>query len=112
MLLLFYLGHTYIKLMKLIMNLFLNKNNLVLEFLKSFLEKKITRYRNSGIYLFENSIINQFNKYNKASLEHEILPLLIKKKLVSVYYKDVEFYDFGTLDRFKFFKRKKIENWL
>ena len=72
------------------------------------MEKKITRYRNSGIYLFENSIINQFNKYNKASLEHEILPLLIKK-LVSVYYKDVGFYDFRTLDRFKFFKRKKLK---
>lgn len=90
-----------------------DKNNLVLDFFeKSLGKKKITRYKNSGIYLFENSIIDKFKNHNKASLEREILPLLIKKKLVSVYDKEVKFYDFGTLDRFRLFKRKDIENWL
>ena len=57
----------------------IDKNNLVLDFSeKPFNKNKSTRYRNSGIYLFENSLINQLKNYNKASLE-EILPLLIKK---------------------------------
>ena len=91
----------------------IDKNNLVLEFSeKPFSKNKSTRYRNSGIYFFENSLINQLKNYNKASLEEEILPLLIKKKLVSIYDKEVKFYDFGTLDRFNFFKSKEIENWL
>ena len=91
----------------------IDKNNLVLDFSeKPSSKNKSTRYRNSGIYLFENSLINQLKNYNKASLEEEILPLLIKKKLVSIYDKEVKFYDFGTLDRFNFFKSKEIENWL
>ena len=65
---------------------------------------------NSGVYLFKKEIF-KYLKLRKISLEKEIMPNLVKKKLIQGVYSNKRFLDIGTyanLSKAKNFLRKNI----
>ena len=94
-------------------NIQINEKNQVLDFLeKPKIKNNFCKFRNSGIYLFNSEILNKLSGFKKSSLEKDILPILIKEKLVMIYNESVNFYDFGTLERFEKFMNFEINKWL
>ena len=57
------------------------------------------KYTNLGIYCCQTQFFRDIN-IQRLSLEEELLPKLVKKKLVQASIFDVDFHDFGTLERY------------
>ncbi len=81
-------------------NLVKSKKNVKLGYLnidknKNLIQKKKSNYINAGVYYFKNKIFS-FIKNKKMSMENELLPLLIKKNLVSGKVNNNFFIDIGT----------------
>ena len=90
-----------------------DKNYLVNSFSEKTISKNNILFQNSGIYLFDKSLIKTFEKQKKSSLEKDILPKIVAKKVIGIYDEDVNFFDFGTYERFNLInKNYDISQWI
>ncbi|MBC8146552.1 MAG: NTP transferase domain-containing protein [Bacteroidetes bacterium] len=87
-------------------NVVLDNNSHILD----FKEKKNVEGKthiNAGIYYFKKDILQYIPKDKKFSLEYELLPLLIDKKIKLCGYRvDSTLYDIGTPKRLNIFQEK------
>lgn len=79
-----------------------------------FKEKKNIKYKsciNAGIYFFKKEILDYIPMNKNFSLEYELLPMLIEKKIkLSGYFVESILYDIGTPNRLDIFKKKIYDN--
>ncbi len=83
----------------------IDKNNMRVEengFIAAYDKKKVLEGLNGvdgGIAFFHRSILDLILNGKKISLEEEIYPLLIEKKLLRAYFTNIRYYDMGTFER-------------
>ena len=71
---------------------------------------KKSKLMNGGVYFFKRKIFSLI-KRNNFSLEDELLPKLIKKKLICGYYSKDFFIDIGTPKNFLNASNKLLKNF-
>ncbi len=82
-------------------NLTINKN-------RNISNSKNSKLMNAGLYFFKKEILNYLDG-KKQSLENDIIPRLIEKKLIcGTLFKNKKFIDIGTKDNLNFIKNNYI----
>lgn len=63
-----------------------------------------------GVSLYCKSVLDYIPEKRKVSLEEEVYPLLIQKRLLRAYFTTVCYYDMGTFERLKEANKKLSDN--
>lgn len=66
---------------------------------------KTADYVDAGVLIFKKKVLKMIPKSLKVSLENEIFRKLIKENELIIYRSEKRFYDIGTIERLKEFKR-------
>ena len=85
-------------------NIELSKNNYVADYNKNMQSKKMD-YVDAGVLVFKKSVLKMIPPNMNISLEEEIFPKLIKRREFVAFKSDKRFYDIGTMQRLKIFRK-------